>query len=94
MAQLYVNGIYKQPIYLNNGRTTFNLNYFSKGQYNLTVIFPENEYYLSAYDSIIFNVDITQVSINVSAKDIYAGESEIITIEVSSFDLAYKSLPM
>ncbi len=84
MAQLYVNGIYKQPIYLNNGRTTFNLNYFSKGQYNLTVIFPENEYYLSAYDSIIFNVDITQVSINVSAKDIYAGESEIITIEVSS----------
>ena len=84
MAQLYVNGVYKQPIYLNNGKTTFNLNYFSKGQYNLTVILPKNDYYLSANDSAIFNVDISQVSISVSANDIYAGESEIITIEVSS----------
>ena len=84
MAQLYVNGVYKQPIYLNNGKTTFNLNYFSKGQYNLTVILLKNDYYLSANDSAIFNVDISQVSISVSANDIYAGESEIITIEVSS----------
>ena len=84
MAQLYVNGIYKQPIYLNNGKTTFNLNYFSKGQYNLTVVFPEDSKYLSAQDSVLFNVDIAQVSINVSSRDIYAGENAIIRIDVSS----------
>ena len=84
MAQLYVNGVYKQPIYLNNGRTTFNLNYFSKGQYNLTVVFPETSNYCFAQDSVIFNVDIAEVSINVSCDDIYAGENAVIRIDVSS----------
>ena len=84
MAYLYVNGEYKQPIYLSNGNTTFNLNYFSKGSYNLTIMFPENSYYESATDSIFFNVDISQVSFNITSRDIYVGERAIITIEVSS----------
>ena len=84
MANLYVNGVYKQPIYLNNGKTTFDLNYFSKGQYNITVIFPESSYYTTSHDSVSFNVGISQVSINVSSQDIYSGENAIIKIEVSS----------
>ena len=83
MAYLYINGVYKQPIYLNNGLTTFNLSYFSKGKYNITVVLPESSYYTSAFASVVFNVDISSVILNVSCQDVPAGEPAIIVIEAS-----------
>lgn len=83
MAHLYINGAYKQPIYLNSGVTTFNLNYFAKGQYNITVMLLESTYYMPANASVFFNVEISSVSLNVSAEDIYAGSPAVITVEAS-----------
>lgn len=84
VASLYVNGIFKQEIYLNNGNTTLNLDYLEEGQYNVTIIYPENDYYESARDSVIFNVVKAHASINVYCQNITSGDDEIITIEVST----------
>ena len=81
MADLYINGEYKQPIYLNSGITTFNMDYFAKGQYNITVVLPLSTYYTSARDTVLFNVEIASVVLNVSAEDIYAGEPAVVVVE-------------
>ena len=83
IAYLYVNGVYKQRIYLNKGNSSFSLANFEEGQYNITVIFPEDSIHESANASVFVNVGKTSASINVSCINITAGEDEIITIEVS-----------
>jgi len=83
VAYLYINGVFKQRIYLNNGISSFNLNNFEEGQYNITIIFPEDSIHESANSSVFFNVGKSSVSFNVSCEDIYSGNDAIIRIEVT-----------
>ena len=83
IAYLYVNGVYKQRIYLNKDNSSFNLANFKEGQYNITVIFPEDSIHESANASVFINVGKASASIKVSCVNITSGEDEIITIEVS-----------
>ena len=83
IAYLYVNNVFKQRIYLNKGNSSFILDNFNEGQYNITVIFPEDAIHESANASVIVNVGKSSASIKVSCVNITAGNDEIITIEVS-----------
>ena len=83
LSNLYINGKFIQTVYLNNGNNTFNLNYFEEGSYNITVIYPGNEYSESSKASVFFNVSKSQAIIKVYCQNITAGNDEIITIEVS-----------
>lgn len=83
IAYLYINGAFKQRIYLNNGVSSFNLNNFEEGQYNITIIFPEDSIHESANASVFFNVGKSSVFFNVSCDDIYSGDDAIIRIDVT-----------
>lgn len=83
IAYLYINCVFKQRIYLNNGVSSFNLNYFEEGQYNITIIFPEDSIHESANASVFFNVGKSSVFFNVSCEDIYSGNDAVIRIDVS-----------
>ena len=83
IAYLYVNNVFKQRIYLNKGNSSFNLANFNEGQYNITVIFPEDAIHESANASVIVNVGKSPASLKVSCVNITSGDDEIITIEVS-----------
>ena len=83
IAYLYVNGVFKQRIYLNKGISTFNFAYFDEGQYNITIIFPEDSIHESANASVFVNVGKSFASLKVSCGNITAGNDQIITIEVS-----------
>ena len=82
IAEIYINGQFKQEVYLNNGGNTINFNYFEEGEYNITIIYPENDFYKSSRESVLFNVSKVQASLKVSTQNITAGDDEIITIEV------------
>lgn len=83
LSNIYINGKFIQTVYLNNGNNTFNLNYFEEGSYNVTVIYPGNEFYESSKASVLFNVSKSYAIIKLYCINITSGEDEIITIEVS-----------
>lgn len=83
IAYLYMNGAFKQKIYLNKGNSSFKFSYFDEGQYNITIIFPEDSIHESANASVFVNVGKSSASIKVSAVNITSGSDETITIEVS-----------
>ena len=84
IGYLYINTEFRQKIYLNNGITGFNLNNFPQGEYNITVIYPADSYYEGSRDSVFFNVEISDVYLNISCSDITADQKAVILIETSA----------
>ena len=83
ICDLYINDKFKQKIYLDIGSNFLNFSYFSEGEYNITIYFPEDQYHDSANATVLFNVSKSPASFNLSCQDIFSGDDEIITIEVS-----------
>ena len=86
-AILYVDGVRKKIVYLYNGNTTISLNNFAEGQYNISIVFVETDFYNSASVSGILNVTRYESAINISAEDIKVGENATITLKVSPSSL-------
>lgn len=86
-AILYVDGVRKKIVYLYNGNTTISLNNFAEGQYNISIVFVETDFYNSASVSGILDVTRYESSINISAEDIKVGENATITLKVSPSSL-------
>ena len=82
IAYLYINDKFKQNIYLNVGYNLFNLSSFVEGQYNITIIFPEDSIHESANSSVSFHVSKVNASFKIYCQNISAGDDEIITIDV------------
>ena len=83
ICDIYINDKFKQKVYLEIGSSLLNFSYFAEGKYNITIIFPENQYYNSSNATVSFNVSKSNVSFNLSCQNISSGDDEIITIEVS-----------
>ena len=77
---VYVDGVRKKIVYLYNGETTIQLNNFDEGDYNITVEFLETQYYKAVNASAILKVRKYDSSFNISAEDIFYGETAKIII--------------
>ena len=82
-ANLYINGEFKNIVYLKTGGTLVGFSNFNSGKYNLTIEIVGNEYYQSTNASVMFNVLKYDSKLNVSSKDIFINENETLTITAS-----------
>ena len=84
IGYLYINGEFKRTVYLNNGNNSFYFSNFAQGQYNITIMLPENSYYLASNATVLFNVDMAHAKLNVSCDDILMGENAYVIVETNS----------
>ena len=86
-GKFYIDGEYKKYVYLYNGNTTIPLQNFAAGKHNLKVEFMETEKYYSVSANTVFNVNLYDSSLNISAKDINVGKNATIIIKTAPADL-------
>ena len=79
-ANLYINGEFKNVIYLKTGGTIVSFSNFDEGKYNLTVEIPGDEYYEPTNSSVFFNVKKYDSKINISSEDVLIKENVTLTI--------------
>lgn len=82
-ANLYINGAFKQVVYLKYGDTLISFSNFEAGMYNMTVEVPGNEYYQRTNASVIFNVLRYDSGLNMTSSDIFINENETLKITAS-----------
>ena len=83
-ANLYLNGVYKNVIYLKTGGTIVSFSNFDEGIYNLTVEIKGDEYFQATNASNVFKVKRYDSKINISSEDIFITENETLRITASS----------
>ena len=86
-ANLYINGEFKQKIYLEFGLTSFTFSNFKQGIYNITVVIEGNEYYQKTSASTILNVTRYDTLFDVFCEDITICENATLKIN-SAYDFA------
>ncbi|MEE1128934.1 MAG: Ig-like domain repeat protein [Methanobrevibacter sp.] len=79
-ANLYINGILKQVIYLKNGNNLINFTNFRDGEYNITVGLMGNQYYNPNNASVILNVNKFNVAFDAECENISVGQNAILKI--------------
>ena len=85
-ANLYLNGVKDNILYIYGGNTTISLGVRPIGEYNLTVELWNNTYYESSTASMTFRVEKYDVNLMIDAPDIKIGENATITIHSSPND--------
>ena len=79
-SNLYINGIFKQVIYLKYGDTIISFSNFESGRYNLTIETLENEYYQQTNASAVFNVKKYNPKLHIASANIFINENETLKI--------------
>ena len=79
-ANVYINGEFKNKIYLALGLNTIFFSNFKEGQYNITVEILGDEYYQRTSASTFLNVSKYDVSLNLACDDITVGENATLNI--------------
>ena len=82
-ANLYINGEFKNIVYLKTGGTIVSFSNFDEGFYNLTIEIVGDEYYEPTNASAIFNVKKYDSELGISSSDIFIMENETLTITAS-----------
>ena len=87
-AVLYVNGVRKKIIYLyDNQENRISLTGFGEGEYNITIDYMENAYFNACNVSGILKIKKYAPLFNITAPDIYLGQTQTVKITVSPDDL-------
>lgn len=79
-ANIYINGDFKQVVYLKYGYNSINFVNFKEGLYNITVEVLGNDYFESLNESIVFNVTKYISLFEISADNVTIGEDVILNI--------------
>lgn len=79
-ANLYVNGIFKQGVYLKSGDTIIEFSNFGEGDYNITIELIGNEYYQATNSSTTFKVKRYASQINITSEDIFINNNQTLII--------------
>lgn len=82
-ANLYINGEFKNVVYLKKGGTIISFSNFDEGTYNLTIEIIGNEYYQATNASTIFKVKKYDSQLNITSNDIYIADNETLVIAAS-----------
>lgn len=82
-ANLYINGEFKNVVYLKTGGTIVSFSNFDEGEYNLTIEIVGNEFYQSTNASALFHVKKYDSGLNISTDDVFIGENVTLTITAS-----------
>ncbi len=84
-ANIYINGEFKDTVYLTTGLTQIGFYNFHEGRYNITVEIEGNEYYEKTAAVTVFSVYRYETLLNLTCDDINVDENAIITIS-SAYD--------
>ena len=84
-ANLYINGIFRQVVYLKYGDTIISFSNFDEGTYNLTVEVSGNEYYQKTNASVNFDVLKYNPNLNITSQDIFISDNETLKILTSDY---------
>ena len=79
-ANLYIDGLFKNIVYLKTGGTIINFSNFDEGDYNITIEVPGDEYYQAIKVSSIVKVRKHASNLNIVSSDIFINENETLTI--------------
>ena len=79
-ARVYIDGAAKKIVYLSNGDTPISFSGFAEGDYNITIEFLETQFFHATNASAILKVRKYDSSFNISAEDIYYGQTAILKI--------------
>ena len=79
-ANLYINGAFKDIIYLATGLNPIIFSNFKEGQYNITVEVAGDEYYQKTQTSTILNVSRYTTLLNLTCDNITIGENATLKI--------------
>ena len=85
-ANLYLNGVKDNILYIYGGNTTISLGVRPIGEYNLTVELWNNTYYESSTATATFRVEKYDVNLTIGVDDVKLGENATITINSSPED--------
>lgn len=80
-ANLYINGAFKETVYLATGLNTIGFSNFKEGIYNFTVEIEGDEYYQKTQASTILNVSRNDVLLNLTCDNITIGEDATLKID-------------
>ena len=84
IANLYINGLFKQVIYLKNGVNLIEFSNFDEGAYNITIEIVGNEYYQKTNVSSILRVYKYDSLFNLTAGDIFINNNQTLLITTSN----------
>lgn len=79
-ANLYIDGVFKQVVYLKHGDTLIEFSNFDEGKYNFTVETHADDYYEQTNASTIVTVLKYRPQLNITSTDIFINENETLTI--------------
>ena len=87
-AILYIDGVKKKNIYLyDNQINRIPLTGFGEGEYNITIAYLENTYFKSSNVSGILKIKKYTPVFNITAPDIYLGNTQTVKITVTPGDV-------
>lgn len=84
-ANIYINGEFKDTVYLTTGLTQIGFYNFHEGRYNITVEIEGNEYYEKTAEGTVFSVYRYETLLNLTCDDISVDENATVTIS-SAYD--------
>ena len=91
-ANLYLNGVKDNILYIYGGNTNISLGVRPIGEYNLTVELWNNTYYESSTATATFRVEKYDVNLTIAAEDIMLGENATIIINSTPNDFKGKAI--
>ena len=91
-ANLYLNGVKDNILYIYGGNTNISLGVRPIGEYNLTVELWNNTYYESSTATATFRVEKYDVNLTIAADDIMLGENATIIINSTPNDFKGKAI--
>lgn len=91
-ANLYLNGVKDNILYIYGGNTTISLGVRPIGEYNITVELWNNTYYESSTATATFKVEKYDVNLTIVADDIMLGENATIIINSTPNDFKGKAI--